>query len=464
MVVITNIIGLWGEEFSVEETPLKNKQILKKSKEKKEIKTVEKAVRSKSLSVDEKMTLIEEDVNRILGSYKTHTQTIRTYNDFVWYINRCISNGVMSIDTETDNSLNTFDCKLMGLCLYSPGLNNAYIPVNHIDRITNELLPSQITEEQIREQLERCSETFKIFHNATFDIEVIKQTCGIKLKADWDTMVGAQLLDENEQKGLKTQYKLHIDPDQDKYDIEHLFKGLPYAIFEPELFALYAATDAWETYKLYEYQKAIFERPENKDVYDLFKNIEIPIIDVVVDMELTGVEVDVDYAKRLSKVYHERSDEIQLRIDDELARLKPIIDNWRQTPEACRSETVEVEAPPNSDGIHTIKKQTKPKTDQLSNPPLLSSPTQMAILLYDVLKCPVVDKKSPRGTGADILEALAEEVPLCKLLVEKRGVDILINTFIDKMPEILQKDSRVHARFNNCGTATGRFSSSDPNL
>ena len=463
MVIITNIIGLWGEEFSVEETPLKNKQILKKSKEKKEIKTVEKAVRSKSLSVDEKMTLIEEDVNRILGSYKTHTQTIRTYNDFVWYINRCISNGVMSIDTETDNSLNTFDCKLMGLCLYSPGLNNAYIPVNHIDRITNELLPSQITEEQIKEQLERCSETFKIFHNATFDIEVIKQTCGIKLKADWDTMVGAQLLDENEQKGLKTQYKLHIDPDQDKYDIEHLFKGLPYAIFEPELFALYAATDAWETYKLYEYQKAIFERPENKDVYDLFKNIEIPIIDVVVDMELTGVEVDVDYAKRLSKVYHEKSDEIQLRIDDELSRLKPIIDNWRQTSEAHNDIHIVLEMNPGGN-YDEVKRRGKTKSEQLSDPPLLSSPTQMAILLYDVLKCPVVDKKSPRGTGADILEALAEKVPLCKLLVEKRGVDILINTFIDKMPEILQKDGRVHARFNNCGTATGRFSSSDPNL
>ena len=476
MVVITNIIGLWGEEFSVEETPLKNKQILKKSKEKKEIKTVEKAVRSKSLSVDEKMTLIEEDVNRILGSYKTHTQTIRTYNDFVWYINRCISNGVVSIDTETDNSLNTFDCKLMGLCLYSPGLNNAYIPVNHIDRITNELLPSQITEEQIREQLERCSETFKIFHNATFDIEVIKQTCGIKLKADWDTMVGAQLLDENEQKGLKTQYKLHIDPDQDKYDIEHLFKGLPYAIFEPELFALYAATDAWETYKLYEYQKTIFERPENKDVYDLFKNIEIPIIDVVVDMELTGVEVDVDYAKRLSKVYHERSDEIQLRIGDELARLKPIIDNWRQTKEANTPEKIRPKKPgsglyvpddekfPFSDELGLYRLASKTPNQQLADPPELGSPTQMAILLYDVLKCPVVDKKSPRGTGADILEALAEEVPLCKLLVEKRGVDILINTFIDKMPEILQKDGRVHARFNNCGTATGRFSSSDPNL
>lgn len=445
------LVNLWGEELSFEETPLQNKEILKKSKNKKEVKTTVKQLKSKKVSTEEKMILIEEDVNRILGKFKENTETIETYKDFVKYIDGCISNKVISIDTETNNTLNTFDCKLMGLCLYTPSYKNAYIPVNHIDKITGEKLKDQVTEEQIKEQLSRLGDTFKIFHNATFDIEVIKTTCDIKLKADWDTMVGAQLIDENEPKGLKAQYKLHIDPEQDKYDIEHLFKGLPYEIFDPKLFALYAATDAYETYKLYEYQKKFFERPENKDVYDLFKTIEIPILDVVVDMELRGIEVDLDYAKRLSKVYHEKSDEVQVRIDAELNRLKPIIDSWRSSKEA-------------NTPIVKNGKEGKTPNQQLADPPELSSPTQMAIILYDVLKSPVVDPKTPRGTGADILKELANKVPLCKLLDEKRGYDILINTFIDKMPEVIQKDGRVHARFNTCGTATGRFSSSEPNL
>ena len=445
-------MSLWGDQFAVD-SEAEAKKILKKIKKPKVVKevTTEKLIKSKKVSIEDKMKAIEDDVYRILGKYKENTQTIKTYDEFVKYIDSCIENGGMAIDTETNNSLNTFDCKIMGLCLYTPDQKNAYIPVHHVDKDGNRL-QWQINELQIKEQLKRCEEVFKIFHNATFDIEVINQTCGIRLKADWDTQVGAQLLNENELKGLKAQYKLHIDPEQDKYNIEHLFKGLPYEIFDPELFALYAATDAYETWKLFEYQRTEFRKPENKEIYELFQKIEIPILDVVVDMELTGVEVDLDYAKKLSVVYHKKSDEVQEKIDKELERIKPLIESWRYTPEA------------NEPQMGKTGKAGKSKSEQLADPPELSSPTQMAILLYDVLKAPIVDQKSPRGTGADILEELSKNIPLCQLIVEKRGYDILINTFIDKMPEVIQKDGRVHARFNTCGTQTGRFSSSDPNL
>lgn len=445
-------MSLWGDQFAVD-SEAEAKKILKKIKKPKVVKevTTEKLIKSKKVSIEDKMKAIEDDVYRILGKYKENTQTIKTYDEFVKYIDSCIENGGMAIDTETDNSLNTFDCKIMGLCLYTPDQKNAYIPVHHVDKDGNRL-QWQINELQIKEQLKRCEEVFKIFHNATFDIEVINQTCGIRLKADWDTQVGAQLLNENELKGLKAQYKLHIDPEQDKYNIEHLFKGLPYEIFDPELFALYAATDAYETWKLFEYQRTEFRKPENKEIYELFQKIEIPILDVVVDMELTGVEVDVEYAHRLSKVYHKKSDEVQEKIDKELERIKPLIESWRYTPEA------------NEPQMGKTGKAGKSKSEQLADPPELSSPTQMAILLYDVLKAPVVDQKSPRGTGADILEELSKNIPLCQLIVEKRGYDILINTFIDAIPTFVQKDGRIHARFNACGTQTGRFSSTTPNL
>lgn len=453
-------LSLWGDQFSISDSEAITKKILKKAKSPKVLKpvTTEKLIKSKNVSIDDKIAAITEDVHKILGGYEKDTVTIKEWDTFVKYIDASIENGIISIDTETGDengygSLNTFDCNLMGLCLYTPGQKNAYIPVNHTDRKDNKL-QWQITESQIGNQLKRLldNQVFEVYHNSTFDIEVLKQTCGVKLYADWDTMVGAQLLNENELKGLKAQYKLHINPEQDKYDIEHLFKGLPYSIFEPELFALYAATDAKMTYDLYEYQRKEFKKPENAEIYELFQKIEIPILDVVVDMELTGIEVDLDYADKLSKVYHEKSDAVQEKVDKELERIKPLIEAWRLTPEA------------NEPIIGKTGKAGKSKSQQLADPPELSSPTQMAILLYDVLKAPVLDKKSPRGTGADILEGLADKIPLCNLLVEKRGYDILINTFVDKMPEVVQKDGRVHARFNTCGTQTGRFSSSDPNL
>ena len=447
-------LSLWGDEFSVKEDEESLKKVLNKVKKPKKVVVIsdDKKLKSKNTPIEEKIEIIKTQVYKILGQYKDDTQVIRDYNDFKSYIDTAIQNGDLAVDTETNNSLNTFDCKLMGLCLYTPGLKNAYIPVNHINRETGEKLKDQITESQIKEQLSRLNNTKLIFHNATFDIEVIKTTCDIKLKCYWDTLSGAQLLDENEQKGLKIQYKLHINPEQDKYSIEHLFGGLPYEIFDPDLFALYAATDSKMTYELYRYQKKEFEKPENKDIYNLLMDIEIPILDVIVDMELAGVEVDLEYDKKISKIYHERSDEIQTKIDAELERLKPIIDNWRSTQDA------------NKPIIGKTGKLGKSKNEQLANPPELSSPTQMAIMLYDILKVGIVDKKNPRGTGADILEALKDKVPLCKLLLEKREVDILINTFIEAIPTFIQKDGRVHARFNSCGTQTGRFSSSNPNL
>ena len=113
------------------------------------------------------------------------------------------------------------------------------------------------------------------------------------------------------------------------------------------------------------------------------------------------------------------------------------------------------------------KYSTKTPVQQLSDPIDLGSPVQLQILLYDILRVPVIDPSDPRGTGADILEELykTHHVKICELLIQKRGVDILINTFIDKMPELIRnKTGKLHATFKSYGAATGRFSSKDPNL
>jgi DNA polymerase-1 len=105
----------------------------------------------------------------------------------------------------------------------------------------------------------------------------------------------------------------------------------------------------------------------------------------------------------------------------------------------------------------------KAPIEQLGDPINLASPVQLAILFYDILKCPTVSKKSPRGTGKEELEAIAEktDITLCKLILERRGIVKLISTYIDVIPALAQHwpDGRIRYKLNSVGTDTGRFSS-----
>ena len=444
--------SLWGDAFEIKSTKNNIKKVLEKAQAPKEVsvQSSSRILNSKKISELDKLAYVRQEVYRILGTYEQNTTVIKTYDDFVTYINSAIDNGTIAIDTETNNSLDPISCKIMGLCLYTPGQKNAYIPINHVNIDTRQRLSWQITEKQVNTQLSRLDKTKIIMHNGKFDYEVIKCTCNNILHIDWDTMIGAKVLNELERAGLKQQYIEKIDPSIEKYSIENLFEKLPYEIVEPELFALYAATDAYMTYKLYEYQLKEFNKPENKGLYNLFSTIEMPVVPVVAEMELAGVCIDKEYSERLSKKYHKLYNDVQAHIDEELKKYSTQIANWRLTPEANHKE------------IKNGKTQ-KSKNEQLENPINLSSTTQLAILLYDILKQPVVDKKTPRGTGEEILNQI--DLPICKLILQSRGLLKLINTYIDKLPECVSPvDGRLHAHFNQFGADTGRFSSSDPNL
>lgn len=446
--------SLWGEEFIVETKIKETKKIIKKIKEPKEPKiTVEKQVKSKKLSLQERLALIEENVLSILGKYKDDTQVIKTREELHNYINSAIKNNIIAIDTETNNSLDPITCKLMGPCIYTPGEKNAYIPLNHRDSTSDERLAWQLTETDILEEFNRLDACKIIMHNGKFDYQVIKCTTGKELHIDWDTMIGSKVLDENEMSaGLKQQYIDKIDPSIEKYSIDHLFENVEYAVVDPDIFALYAATDAYMTYKLYEWQKDQFEKRDNQRIYSLFRDIEMPIVTVAAEMELTGVEIDQEYAKLLSAKYHKKMDAIDNKIAEELQKLAPQILKWRNSADA--------QAPSKES---TNGKAAKTKGEQLKDPVEITSPTQLAILLYDILGVPVIDKKTPRGTGEPILEKI--NLPICSLILEKRGLAKLINTYIDKLPAVVNpKTQRLHCHFNQYGAATGRFSSSDPNL
>ena len=483
--------SLWGEEFNIEEkVKEKTKKTLSKiaSAEKTTV-TKTKTGRtkvSKSLTKKERLDLITEEVLKQLGHYKDKTIVIKDFDTYINYIKEALHVGRIAIDTETNNSLDPITCKLMGLCLYYPGGKQAYVPVNHRDPDTEIRLDWQLTEAQIAEGLNLIinqrpkytdyngplsySEWYNQFivpkltkdyvrsetHNGKFDFEVIKCTCDVKIPIDWDSLIGCKLIDENEKSAaLKTQYVEKIDPNEPDYHIDHLFEGVEYADVDPAIFALYAATDSFKTAKLTEYQLTLLTKKENMDILKLATNIEMPLVTVIAEMELAGMDVDQEYAQLLSKKYHNKLDAIDKKIADELKELEPKVNAWRLTPEANAR-------PKKKSG----EGEGKSKSEQLTDPINLASPTQLAILFYDVLNCPAVDKKQPRATGEDALKAISEKLNLsiCKLIIERREIVKLLTTYIDVIPELARRwpDGRVRTHFNAYGAATGRLSSSDP--
>jgi DNA polymerase I-like protein with 3'-5' exonuclease and polymerase domains len=313
-------------------------------------------------------------------------------------------------------------------------------------------------------------------------------------------MVAARLLDENELAGLKYQYTTKIDPSQQKYDIEGLFENVFYAQLDPELFALYAATDSMMTYKLWEYQVGLMNDPQNKRLKWLFEEVEMPIVVVTAEMELVGVTVDVNFGEKLKEKYGKQLESVDTSIQEVLDSLYNIIEDWKLSPEAnkkskqfepkkSKKSRAEIEAAypliDKESGLHY--KEGKSLSLQLSDPINLASPTQLAILFYDVLGCESPDEKNKRGTGEDQLKGIKDDLEkklaelelkpnyekskayikasgamkLCSLILDRRGIVKLITTYIDVIPELAKHwpDGRIRFHLNANGTDTGRYSS-----
>ena len=469
-----------------------------------------KILKSKKVSLQEKLALIKLKVLEVLGKQRKNVIVIKTKEQFEDYVSKAIEFGRIAIDTETNNSTDPMTCQLMGLCLYYEGGKQAYIPINHVNPETGERLEWQLTETDCKEQLQRilnirtalkggwvpdyegqtyeewysihvrgpqCKSTeyIIVMHNGKFDYEVIKCTCDIEIEPDWDTMIGAHTINENEKMSLKWQYIDKIDPTQEKYDIESLFI-VPYKYVEPDIFALYAATDSMMTDKLYVYQVAIIEAPGNERLLWLFKNIEMPIVKVAGDIELIGVCIDQEFGEKLRLKFNQILEETDAKIEQELRDLVPLINKWKSSKDATE-KTKQFEPKKTTLSLAKLEekypyvdektgkryKVGKAKIEQLADPINLASPTQLAILFYDILKAPTVSKKSPRGTGKDELEAIAErtDIALCKLILERRGIVKLISTYIDVIPALARHwpDGRIRYKLNSVGTDTGRFSS-----
>lgn len=381
------------------------------------------------------MTMIAESK---LSHHKDDYILIRTVEELEEYRKAIADAEECAIDTET-TGLNPLLIDLVGVCLYVPGKKAAYIPVGHKSHITGQKVKNQIEVKDLIEFFNKLKDIKWIFHNAKYDIRVLRHTLGIYLNPYWDTQLGACCIDENESHRLKDLHLKYCDStDTESLTFDKLFGGITFDLVPIKVAYLYAAGDAIKTYELYQYQKGLLNRRVLSGPYNVFQNIEMPLITVVANMEDRGVCLDSEICEYLHEKYHKIKEERQQQADEAIAMYKEQIDNYKM----------------------------KNPNHKLSDPISLTSPTQLAILFYDILGLTSPDKKSPRGTGEEILKHFAKgkEKNLCEAILGIRNVDKLLNTYIDKMPQIALDDGRVHASYNQYGAKTGRFSSSDPNL
>ena len=405
------------------------KQLINKTKKvKKSATTV-----TKSGSLITRIKNICDQVQKRLGHYAQELELIQDDQTLSNYIDACIENNMISIDTET-TGLDPICDQIVGVCIHTYNQKAAYIPINHISYITNTKLQGQLSVEQVAKQLQRLVDNNVkiIMFNAKFDIRVIRHQLGVYLTPSWCGFIASKCLKNNEEEeNLKYLWKKYCSQNKDAehFTFDKMFEGLKFNLIPITTAYLYASNDAKMTTELYDFQKEYLNETNEKciscnlqKVAKLYKEIELPIIPIVADIEDQGVALDVAFCEELSKKYNEKLQQAEQAFQKELQNYQDQINAYINT-----------------------HPQTK-----LENPINISSPTQLAELFYDVLQVPAVSRKTPRGTGEEILEKMGH--PLGKLILEYRGIAKLINTYIDKMPEILNKKTgRIHCSYNQYG-------------
>ena len=437
------------------DTKKKNKEILNKANgPKKKSKTVVKA--SSKDKMKNRISMLIQTAKQYYGDgEKEKYLLIDSAEQLEAYLKKAEQVGEMGLDTESDlkgKNPDPMEDSIAGIGIYTPGEKPAYIPLFHKD-MDGKVLDGQIPLESVQEIFSRYTETIKyIYHNAVYDIRVMINATGVVIPNYWCTQVAGSYLNENESHRLKDLWDKYCNKESDKKSAHYsdLFHGIPFSYVPLDIAKIYGGGDPKKTYELYQFQKP-FLTPNSPQCIDkglneaaeFFHETEMPLVDVLVEMEEEGVDIDSAYGQELSERYHKKIDLVEEKIFNriktfDLTKLKPELQQKLNHPEG-----------------------------KLMN---LNSPQQLAILFYDLMKLKSPDREKPRGTGEEILEHFAskqigELKEFFQDILEYRGLAKLLSTYIDKMPKILKtRTGKLHGRFNQYGAKTGRFSSSDPNL
>jgi len=321
-----------------------------------------------------------------------------------------------AFDTET-TGLNPVASQLVGISVSWKAAEGYFVPVR---AAMGDVLPESLVVEKLKPVFEN-PEIAKVGQNAKYDMLVLRQL-GIRVQGlRFDTLIASFLLDPLARShSLDWLAKTHFD--HDMIPISALIgkgaKQITMDQVDTKRLCEYAAEDADFTWRL---RERLAPAMSGSHAEPLFRDTEMPLVDVLVEMENNGVALDVPLLKRLSA-----------DLADRLAQLEG------QVHEAAG---------------HDFN---------------LDSTRQLAVVLFDELNFPVIKTtKTGRSTDAETLEALAEQTehPLPKLVLEYRELAKLKGTYVDTLPDMVcPRTGRVHASFHQTGAVTGRLSSSDPNL
>ena len=340
-------------------------------------------------------------------------QLIEKKEDRKRIIDLFLTKDFLSLDTETTGT-DPITAKLVGLS-FSVAENQAfYVPVpqnqEEAQAIVNEFKP-----------VYEDGRILKIGQNIKYDIMVL-QNYGITLRGElFDTMVAHYLLQPELRHGMDYMAEVYLH--YQTIHIEELIgpkgKGQKnMADLPPSKVYEYACEDADVTLKL----KNIFEpKLKEEGCLDLFRDIEMPLVPVLAWMEHNGVCIDTEALKDTSKLYTEKMNQLE-------------------------------------EEIHALA----------GEPFNIASPKQVGEVLFEKLRISNKPKKTKTGqyvTSEEVLESLRSHHPIVEKILEHRGLKKLLGTYIDALPKLINPATgHIHTSFNQTVTATGRLSSSNPNL
>jgi DNA polymerase-1 len=346
-------------------------------------------------------------------------QLVQTLEQLKSWLEKIDQHKVVAIDTET-TSLNAVSAELVGISLSVKDGEACYIPVGH--RATDMLssvqqLPLDLVLEHIRPLCANPA-ILKVGHNIKYDKLVLKKY-QVDIHPFADTMLISYLLGETPRHGLDLLTSHYVGHTMTGFkELVGLTKSAKNFSEVPLADALnYAAADADFTGRLYRH---LYPLLQSSPLHTVYQTIDLPLVDILVDMENTGMVIDPAVLRKLSL---------------ELA---------------------------------TRMKKLEDQIVQLAGQPFnVASPKQLGEILFGKLKLPG-GKKGKNGdysTNADALEELAAQHPLPALALEWRQLAKLKSTYTDTLiADINPKTGRVHTSFSMAGTTTGRLASSDPNL
>lgn len=340
-------------------------------------------------------------------------QLIETEEDARKLFDLFVTKQILSLDTET-TSVNPIDAELVGLSFAAEEGKAFYVAIpaerEKAERIVNIFKP-----------LYESTDILKIGQNIKYDMEVL-MNYGVRLSAPmFDTMIAHYVLQPEQKHNmdilaetLLNYQTVHIDElIGPKGKGQKSMRDL-----SPASVCDYAAEDADVTLRLYNVLKP---RLKEAGVEQLFYDIEMPLVPVLAEMETTGVRLDTEALAETSKVLTERMKQIERNIY-ELAG-------------------------------HEFN---------------IASPKQVGEVLFGEMKIVEKPKKTKTGqyvTSEEVLQQLRSKAPIVADILEHRGLKKLLGTYVDALPKLINpRTGHIHTSFNQAVTATGRLSSSDPNL